>query len=158
MKLLILLLALTSLAFAKKPNFLFIIVDDQSPFDLKAYDPKSPLDSPNIDRLANEGLSFKPVLTGEKKTVRDLMFGAYAGGTKPGMRSVKKGDWKLVKFDVLDGSVRETQLFNLKDNPHEFLPEHGKNDPKLTKLAEMEALLKSEMEHHADPYPLWNHK
>ncbi|MEJ6569499.1 MAG: hypothetical protein QNL80_11570, partial [Akkermansiaceae bacterium] len=98
--------------------------------------------------------------------VRDTLFGAYAGGTKPGMRSVKKGDWKLVKFDVLDGKVRETQLFNLKDNPNEFLPEHGKKNPKLTNLAnskehtaklkEMEALLKAEMERLHDPYPLWD--
>ncbi|MDB4387535.1 sulfatase-like hydrolase/transferase, partial [Akkermansiaceae bacterium] len=43
---------------AKKPNFLFIIVDDQSPFDLKVYDPKSALETPNIDRLAREGLVF----------------------------------------------------------------------------------------------------
>ena len=72
------------------------------------------------------------------------------------MRAVRKGDWKLVKFDVLDGTVRETQLFNLKENPNEFLSEHGKKDPKLTdfaedpahakRLAEMEALLKVEME------------
>lgn len=116
----------------------------------------------------NEGTSFKSVLTGEKKIIRDTLFGVYAGGTKPGMRSVKKGDWKLVKFDVLDGSVHETQLFNLKENPNEFLAEHGKKDPKLTdlaedpahskKLAEMEALLKAEMERHHDPYPLWNQK
>ena len=116
----------------------------------------------------NEGTSFKPVLTGDKKTIRDTLFGVYAGGTKPGMRSVKKGDWKLVKFDVLDGQVRETQLFNLKENPNEFLPEHRKNNPKLTNLAtlkehaaklkEMEALLKFEMERLNDPYPLWNQK
>ena len=41
-----------------EPNFLFIIVDDQSPFDLKVYDPKSALETPNIDRLAREGLVF----------------------------------------------------------------------------------------------------
>lgn len=70
----------------------------------------------------NEGTSFKPVLAGEKSTVRDV--GAYNGGTKPGMRSVKQGDWKLIKYDVMNGSVRETQLFNLKDNPDEFLAEH----------------------------------
>ena len=58
MKILALLFILSSLAFAKKPNFLFIIVDDQSPFDLKAYDPKSPLDTPNIDKLAQNGLVF----------------------------------------------------------------------------------------------------
>jgi len=116
----------------------------------------------------NEGISFKPVLDGKKKIVRDTLFGAYAGGTKPGIRSVRKGDWKLVKFDVLDGAVRETQLFNLKENPHEYLPQHEKKNPKLTdlaedpthakKLAEMEALLKAEMERLHDPYPLWNHK
>ena len=40
----------------KKPNFLFIIVDDQSPLDLKIYNPRSILDTPNIDRLADEGM------------------------------------------------------------------------------------------------------
>lgn len=114
----------------------------------------------------NEGTSFKPVLMGEKKTIRDTLFGVYAGGTKPGMRSVRKGDWKLVKFDVLDSKVRETQLFNLAENPHEFLPEHRKKNPKFTdlaedpqhaaKLAEMEALLKKEMARHHDPYKLWD--
>ncbi|MDB5344627.1 MAG: Arylsulfatase [Schlesneria sp.] len=40
----------------RKPNILFIIVDDQSPFDLKAYDSRSTLNTPNIDRLAAEGM------------------------------------------------------------------------------------------------------
>ena len=42
----------------KKPNLLFIVVDDQSPFDLKVYDPESQLETPNIDRLAANGLVF----------------------------------------------------------------------------------------------------
>lgn len=124
----------------------------------------------------NEGLSFKPVLTGEKSTVRDVVYGVYSGGTKPGMRSVKQGDWKLVKYDVMNGSVRETQLFNLKDNPHEFLAEHHApevialngsspakhqvnlaTDPQYaTKLEEMEALLLAEMRRLNDPWRLWN--
>lgn len=41
---------------ARRPNILFILVDDQSPFDLKVYDPKSPLQTPNLDRLAAEGM------------------------------------------------------------------------------------------------------
>ncbi len=116
----------------------------------------------------NEGLSFKPVLTGEKESVRDVLYGAYSGGTKPGIRTVKKGGWKLIKTDALDGQVHETQLFNLAENPSEFLPEHGKDDPKLTnlatdpahaeKLAEMEALLLAEMNRLDDPYRLWNQK
>ena len=42
----------------RRPNFLFIIVDDQSPFDFKFYNPKSALQSPNIDRLAAQGMVF----------------------------------------------------------------------------------------------------
>ncbi|MDA7527437.1 sulfatase-like hydrolase/transferase [bacterium] len=115
---------------------------------------------------SSEGISFKNVLQGQQDKVRDVLYGVYCGGTKPGMRCVKKGDWKLTKFDVLNGEVQETQLFNLAENPHEFLPQHGMDNPLLTnlaenpkyadKLAEMEALLLSEMRRRDDPYRLWN--
>ena len=125
---------------------------------------------------SNEGTSFKSVLLGAQKKIRDVLYGAYCGGTKPGMRCVKQGDWKLIKYDVLDGKVRETQLFNLKDNPHEFLIEHHNaavsslshskptetqvnlaSDPKYAdKLAEMETLLLDEMRRLNDPWRLWN--
>src|SRR5690606_5935022 len=58
-----------------------------------------------------EGKSFKPVLEGKKETIRNIMYGVYCGGTRPGMRCVMKDNWKLIKYDVLDGKVRETQLF-----------------------------------------------
>lgn len=113
-----------------------------------------------------EGQSFVPLLKQQKETVRDVLYGVYNGGTKPGMRCVRKGDWKLIKYDVLDGEVRETQLFNLAENPHEFLPEHGKDgrlqtdlaeDPAYAdKLREMEDLLLAEMRRVDDPYRLWN--
>ena len=72
----------------------------------------------------NEGISFKPVLEGKRDVVRDVLYGVYCGGTKPGIRAVKRGDWKLIKYDVLQGKVRQTQLFNLGENPHEFLSDH----------------------------------
>lgn len=82
------------------------------------------------------------------------------------MRSVKKGDWKLIKYDVMHGTVRETQLFNLRKNPDEFIAAHGKKEPGLTNLAadpaheatrkEMEALLLAEMRRLDDPYRLWD--
>lgn len=124
---------------------------------------------------SNEGISFRPVLEGKRKTVRDVLYGVYNGGTKPGMRCVKKGDWKLIKYDVMNGEVRETQLFNLAENPDELLLEH--HDPAVGKLSgvkpnnhqvalagskfankleEMEALLLSEMRRLDDPYRLWN--
>ncbi|HPA41708.1 MAG TPA: hypothetical protein PKV69_06820 [Candidatus Hydrogenedentes bacterium] len=64
------------------------------------------------------------MLEGRADTVREILYGAYCGGTKPGMRCVKRGDWKLVTYDVLDGAVRRTQLFNLRENPLELLEEH----------------------------------
>jgi arylsulfatase A-like enzyme len=109
----------------------------------------------------NEGLSFKPVLTGEKKTVRDVLFGVYSGGSKPGMRAVKKGDWKLIRYEAPDRGVNETQLFNLAENPEELLPEHGRPNLALDpnhaeKLKEMEALLLAEMRQLNDPWRFSN--
>ena len=125
---------------------------------------------------SNEGTSFKPILEGQRGTIRDVLYGVYSGGTTPGMRSVKQGDWKLIKYDALEGQVRQTQLFNLAENPHEFLHEH--HDSKVTsmtghtpsasqrnlaadpqysdKLKEMESLLLAEMRRLHDPYRLWN--
>ncbi len=113
-----------------------------------------------------EGTSFRSVLEGRQQTEREELYGVYCGGTRPGMRCVKKGDWKLIKYDVMNGAVRETQLFNLAKNPHEFIAEHGKNDPELTNLAydpeyadqraEMELLLLSEMRRLDDPFRLWD--
>ena len=125
---------------------------------------------------SSEGASFRPVLEGKKDVVRDVLYGVYSGGTKPGMRCVKKGDWKLIKYDVMDGKVRETQLFNLADNPGEFLVQH--HDPKVAaltgikpeknqinlagdpkyaeKLKEMEELLLAEQRSLNDPYRFWN--
>lgn len=123
-----------------------------------------------------EGESFKGILEGDAGTVRDVLYGVYCGGTKPGMRCVRKGDWKLIKYDVLDGSVRETQLFNLSDNPHELLEQHhspkvvaltgNRPEPDQVNLAddpryagirkEMEALLLAEQKRLDDPYRLWD--
>jgi len=123
-----------------------------------------------------DGRSFKPVLMGEEATIRDVLYGVYCGGTKPGMRAVKKGDWKLIKYDVLDGLVRKTQLFNLKENPDELLEQHHvptvvamtgatpkpnqrnlADDPAYAeKRKEMEALLLEQMVKWGDPYRVWD--
>jgi len=120
----------------------------------------------------NEGISFKPVLEGKQDSIRDVLYGCYCGGTKPGMRSVRKGDWKLIRYETLDGKVKETQLFNLRENPNELLIEHHAtelvrligNQPTAMqrnladdqafaeKRKEMEALLRREMKRLDDPY------
>lgn len=124
----------------------------------------------------NEGSSFAPVLKGQQTKIRDVLYGAYCGGTKPGMRCVKQGDWKLIKYDVLNGTVRQTQLFNLATNPHEFLTQHHAaavrdltgiaptedqvnlaDDPRFAeKRKELEALLLSQQQQYNDPYRLWD--
>ncbi len=119
-----------------------------------------------------EGKSFRPVLEGKQDRVRDVVYGVYCGGTKPGMRAVKSNGWKLIVYNVLDGAVREKQLFDLRKNPREFLPEHHKPElaerlgispsEEQTDLAEhprwepqrrkMERLLYREMKRWGDPY------
>jgi len=94
------------------------------------------------------------------------------------MRCVRRGDWKLIKYDTLDGQVHETQLFDLSHNPSELIGEHHAEavialtghvpethetnlagDPRYAdQLAQMEALLLEEMERLEDPYRLWNQK
>ena len=78
--------------------------------------------------------------------------------------------------DVLDGKVRETQLFNLEENPDELLKEHHDpavigltgnrpkpnqvnlaDDPRWAeKRQELEALLLAEQRRLQDPYRLWD--
>ncbi|MDA8043121.1 MAG: hypothetical protein MPJ22_11945, partial [Pirellulales bacterium] len=95
----------------------------------------------------------------------------YCGGQKPGMRSVRKGDWKLIKYESPSGGLH-TQLFNIQENPHEFLAEHHvpgvlkrlpeQPSPQQKNLADepdhattrsaMESLLLEQMIQHDDPY------
>ncbi|MFI3283031.1 MAG: sulfatase-like hydrolase/transferase, partial [Rikenellaceae bacterium] len=113
-----------------------------------------------------QGDSFRAVLEGKSESMHDVMYGVYCGGSKPGMRSVVEGDWKLIKYDLLDGYVQETQLFNLKENPHEYLAEHGKSgemerdlaeDPKYADVRKrMEELLLQQMDKYDDPFRFWD--
>jgi choline-sulfatase len=122
----------------------------------------------------NEGLSFRPVLEGKQPTVREVVYGVYSGGAKPGIRCVKRGDWKLIEYEAPDRSIRETQLFNLRENPDELLPQHHQSehvtliglqpnspqtnlasDPRYAaKLEEMRGWLLAEMRRLDDPYRL----
>lgn len=124
----------------------------------------------------SEGLSFMPILMGKEDQVRDTVYGVYCGGGRPGMRSVQNGDWKLIKYETSKTGEKHTQLFNLKENPLEFIKEHHNPDviasigvkPKKqqinladsskysSKLKEMEALLLKQMREHDDPYRFWN--
>ncbi|MFP6897976.1 MAG: sulfatase-like hydrolase/transferase [Roseibacillus sp.] len=91
----------------------------------------------------NDGLSIRPVLEGTATTVRDAVYGVYRGGSRPGMRSIKNGRWKMIKYDLDGDNVQETQVFDLLENPFELLPEHGV--PNLATLPS-HALVRQELE------------
>ena len=119
----------------------------------------------------NEGVSMRPVLSGQAETSRDVLYGAYSGGAKPGIRCIRKGDWKLIVYRADDLQLQQVQLFNLRQNPHELLPEHHADalqgllsaspSPQQTNLADqpqyaaqllqMQQLLQSEMLRLHDP-------
>lgn len=123
-----------------------------------------------------EGISLAPVLRGESPRVRDVLYGVYCGGAKPGVRSVKSDGWKLIKYDVREGRPGTTQLFDLRTNPQELLREH--HDPAVVaatgnrpaaeqrNLADdprhaarrrvLEGALLAEQIRHDDPYRLWD--
>ena len=75
-----------------------------------------------------DGKSFYSILEGRRKKIRNVMYGVYSGGTKPGIRAIKKNKWKLIKYDVMNGNVQKNQLFNLKNNPNELIIEHHRED------------------------------
>ena len=54
----------------KRPNILFILADDQSPWDLQIYNKQSVLDTPVLDQLAKDGMVFDGA----------YHMGAWAGG------------------------------------------------------------------------------
>ena len=64
---------LALLAEAKKPNVILILADDLGIGDVGAYNSKSRIKTPNIDRLAREGFRF---------------LDAHAGSSRCGPRSV----------------------------------------------------------------------
>lgn len=84
---------------------------------------------------SNEGLSLRPVLEGRQMKLRDVLYGAYSGGEKPGIRCVRQGNWKLITYKAPALGIDEVQLFNLEWNPHELLPEHGSTGYGQTNLA-----------------------
>lgn len=73
----------------------------------------------------DDGQSFRAVLEGTANTARSELYGIYAGGSKPGMRSVTNGRFKLIKYDVDNNVTQAVQMFDLETNPYELLPEHG---------------------------------
>jgi arylsulfatase A-like enzyme len=92
-----------------------------------------------------DGKSLAPVIRGEAKQVRDTLFLAY----RTVQRALRKGDWKLIRYP----QINKTQLFDLKDDPHETRDLAG--DPKYAdRVKEMLALLEKQQQDFGDTQPL----
>lgn len=124
----------------------------------------------------NEGSSFRPVLEGRQAQIRDALYGVYCGGAKPGIRCVKRGDWKLIQYEAPGRTELQQQLFNLKENPNELIAAHHERDtvtltgstpkPEQTNLAgdprhaaqlkELQELMLAQMRQHHDPFRFSN--
>ena len=105
----------------------------------------------------NDGQSFRAVLEGQSDTHREELYGLYAGGSKPGMRAITDGRFKLIKYDVSNDATQVTQMFDLEANPFELLPEHGvtniATDPAYARIRQrLEEKLTEQRIENADPY------
>jgi arylsulfatase A-like enzyme len=92
-----------------------------------------------------EGLSLAPVLAGQQKTRRDVIFTAY----RDVQRAIRNERWKLIVYP----KVNQTQLFDLQNDPAELRNLAG--DPAQAKRVEqMMKLLRERQEQFGDAAPL----
>ena len=90
----------------KKPNFLFILVDDQ-PFDAVGFSGRYPfLKTPNIDKLASEGVNIKNFFV--TQSICSPSRASFLTGTYPHMHGVNQNnkhvdpDWENnIPYSVL---------------------------------------------------------
>ena len=92
-----------------------------------------------------DGLSFRPVLTGSAKTVRNELFFAY----RDVQRAWRDDRWKLIRYP----QVNMTQLFDLQADPDEMknLAEDAAHQPRVEQML---AKLKDQQAKYTDTLPL----
>jgi len=64
-----------------------------------------------------DGISFLPTLLGEEQVQHDYLYWEFH--ERGGRKALRKGDWKLVNYDVLKPEKTTTELYNLVDDPGE---------------------------------------
>jgi arylsulfatase A-like enzyme len=94
-----------------------------------------------------EGKSLLPVIRGEKKKVRDWLFGAYGAC----QRMVRDERWKLLKYNA--SGVKNVQLFDLENDPNELdnLADDARSSSERERL---EHLMAEARRHFGDPVDL----
>jgi arylsulfatase A-like enzyme len=92
-----------------------------------------------------DGKSLKAILDGKQKTVRENLFTTYRGVQK----ALRDERWKIIRYP----QVNKTQLFDLKDDPHEMhdLADKPEHKERLAKMLEQLAAAQNE---YGDSTPL----
>ena len=92
-----------------------------------------------------DGLSFRPVLTGSAKTVRNELFLAY----RDVQRAWRDDRWKLIRYP----QVNVTQLFDLQADPDE-MKNLAEEPAQQSRVAELLGKLQAQQAKFADALPL----
>ncbi|MFQ3591904.1 MAG: sulfatase-like hydrolase/transferase [Gemmataceae bacterium] len=90
-----------------------------------------------------DGRDLSPILAGKATKVRDSLFLAYCEV----QRAVRDERWKLIRYPKID----RTQLFDLKNDPHETKDVHADHPEQVKRL---EALLRTWQKDLGDSVPL----
>jgi len=64
-----------------------------------------------------DGVSFLPTLLGEEQIPHDYLYWEFH--ERGGRKALRKGDWKLIHYNVLKPELTTTELYNLIDDPGE---------------------------------------
>ena len=96
-----------------------------------------------------EGNSLAPILKGEKDMVRETLFTTY----EKYMRALTDGRWKLIRYP----HINYTQLFDLKNDPHE-LTNLAEKPKQKKRVARMMAQLEEWQKITDDKTPLTSEK
>jgi arylsulfatase A-like enzyme len=65
----------------------------------------------------SDGISFLPTLLGKEQTKHDYLYWEFH--EKGGRKALRKGDWKLVRYNVLNPEKITTELYNVVTDPGE---------------------------------------
>jgi arylsulfatase A len=64
-----------------------------------------------------DGISFLPTLLGKEQKEHDYLYWEFH--ERGGRKALRKGDWKLVNYNVLKPELTTTELYNLSTDPGE---------------------------------------
>jgi arylsulfatase A-like enzyme len=82
-----------------------------------------------------DGISFLPTLLGKEQPKHDYLYWEFH--EKGGRKALRKGDWKLVRYNVLDPEKITTELYNIPNDPGEANNLAAENPELVKELLEL---------------------